>query len=246
MELLYVATFCVALISSLLSGAAGSGGSFVMAPYWLLAGFTPAQGAATGAFLALGIGAGSLTAFKGSEYLPRSRRFLWGLVAVTVITSMIGPFYLGRVSAEQFAPVLAILTLISTPFLFIPRDRLQFGIHTRRLGWLMITLVMLISSFVTSSVFSILITLLLVQVFKLSVLESTIIRRCIGLFQSFVIFMILMTLGNFLWQHALAGLIGAILGSYLGTSFAIARGERFAKWALALSGAIGSAALLFV
>lgn len=44
MELLFIATFLVAFISSILSGLAGGGGGFMMAPYWLIAGMTPAQG----------------------------------------------------------------------------------------------------------------------------------------------------------------------------------------------------------
>lgn len=36
MEFIYIATFFVALISSILSGMAGGGGGFIMAPYWLI------------------------------------------------------------------------------------------------------------------------------------------------------------------------------------------------------------------
>ena len=35
MDIIYLATFLVAFISSILSGVAGGGGGFVMSPYWL-------------------------------------------------------------------------------------------------------------------------------------------------------------------------------------------------------------------
>ena len=67
-------TFGVTFLTSILSGMAGGGGSFIMTPYWLIIGLTPAQGATTGAFTALGLGGGSLAAFRGSEHTPKNKR----------------------------------------------------------------------------------------------------------------------------------------------------------------------------
>lgn len=101
MELLYVATFLVALLSSLLSGAAGGGGGFIMAPYWLLAGLTPAQGATTGAFMALGMGGSSLAAFKGSGHMPaKSKRFIQVVLTITLLASVVGPFFLNSIQTH--------------------------------------------------------------------------------------------------------------------------------------------------
>ena len=64
MDIIYIATFFVAFISSILSGIAGGGGGFVMAPYWLISGMAPAQGATTGAFMATGMSISSVAAFE--------------------------------------------------------------------------------------------------------------------------------------------------------------------------------------
>ena len=64
MELTYIVTSLVAFTSSILSGIAGGGGGFIVAPYWLLIGMTPVQGATTGAFMAIGMGTSSLAAFR--------------------------------------------------------------------------------------------------------------------------------------------------------------------------------------
>lgn len=244
MELLYFATFAVAFISSILSGIAGSGGGFIMAPYWLLAGLTPAQGATTGAFMALGMGGSSLAAFRGSGHMPQNKKFVVTLLAMTFAASSIGPFFLQYISTEIFKPILAVLTLFSLPLLFINRKDIHLSRKSEIAGMFLLGALLLASSFITSSAFSIFIAIVLAQMFRLSTLQSTALRRLIGLVQSAVIFTVLVFLGNFLWPHALAGIIGGSLGSYIGTKFAIKKGERFAKYALALGATVSSLALL--
>lgn len=244
MELLYVATFVVAFISSVLSGMAGGGGGFIMAPYWLMSGMTPAQGATTGAFMALGMGGSSLAAFRGSGHMPTNKKLVVGLLVMTLLASAVGPFFLQHISVEAFKPILAILTIVSLPFLFINRKDIHISRQNKIVGLVLLGALLLASSFITSSAFSIFIAIVLAQTFKLSTLQSTVIRRLIGLVQSAVIFGVLVFLGNFLWPHALAGIIGGSLGSYIGTKFAIKKGEKFAKYALALGAIISSLALL--
>lgn len=245
MELIYIATFFVALVSSILSGAAGGGGGFIMAPYWLLAGLSPAQGATTGAFMALGMGGSSLAAFKGSEHIPnKSRKFISILLVMTLALSLIGPFFLNTFQAEGFKPLLAIFTLASLPVVFLNRKNKVFNRRNQAIGLGLLALLLLASSFITSSVFSILIAIVLSQLFDMSVLQGTVIRRQMGIIQSAVIFIVLVSLGNFVWQHALAGFSGGVIGSYIGTRFAIKRGETFAKYTLVGSAAISSILLL--
>lgn len=244
MELIYFATFVVAFLSSILSGIAGGGGGFIMAPYWLLSGMTPAQGATTGAFMALGMGGSSLAAFRGTGHMPHNKKFTIALVIMTLLTSAIGPFFLQRISVDVFKPILAILTIVSLPLLFISRKDIHISRRNKILGMGLLGVLLLASSFITSSAFSIFIAIVLSQVFRLSVLQSTALRRIIGLIQSAVIFGILLSLGNFLWPHAVAGIIGGSLGSYIGTKLAIKKGEKFAKYALTFGAIISSLALL--
>jgi len=243
MEFLPLATFFVAFISSILSGIAGGGGGFIMAPYWLIAGLTPAQGAATGAFMALGMGSGSLVAFRGTDYLTKHNKLVKFLLVMTLLTSLVGPFFLRMVSVEVFKPILALITLASLPFLFIKIPRLEAARKHHIVSLVALVLLSLASSFITSSAFSILTSVILLQIFRTSVLEATAIRRVTGIIQSAVIFIVLVSLGNFVWQHALAGITGGTLGSYLGTKFALKKGERFAKYALAIGAIIGVVAL---
>ena len=246
MELVYVATFIVAFISSILSGLAGGGGGFIMAPYWLLSGMTPAQGATTGAFMALGMGGSSLAAFRGSGHMPQNKKLVISLLIMTFIASAIGPFFLQRIDTEVFKPVLAILTIASLPLLFIKRKDIHISKQNETIGIVLLGALLLASSFITSSAFSIFIAIVLAQVFKLSILQSTALRRIIGIVQSAVIFGVLAWLGNFLWPHAIAGILGGALGSYIGTKLAIKKGEKFAKYALAVGAVTSSIALFFI
>ena len=244
MELLYLATFFVALVSSILSGIAGGGGGFIVAPYWLIAGLTPVQGATTGAFMALGMGGSSLAAFRGSDHMPRDKKLVWLLIVMTLVASAVGPFFLPHISVEVFKPILAVLTIASLPLLFIDRKDIKISKHSKNIGIVLLGILLLLSSFITSSAFSIMMAIVLSQMFSFGILQGTALRRLMGIVQSAVIFIILAALGGFVWQHALAGLAGGSIGSYFGTKFAIKKGEKFAKYALATGAIVGSLALL--
>lgn len=80
--------------------------------------------------------------------------------------------------------------------------------------------------------------------FNMSVLQMTALRRLIGIVQSVVLFIAFAVQGYFIWQHAIAAIIGGGLGSYIGTKYARKKGERFAKYALASMSLVGVLALL--
>lgn len=244
MDFIYLATFLVAFISSILSGIAGGGGGYLMAPYWLIAGMTPAQGATTGGFMAVGMGASSLAVFRKTDHFPRNKRLSIALTIITVIASIIGAITLTHIQTSSFKTILAIITILSIPMLFIDRSKIKLSKRYRNIGIVLLVVLLLASSIITSSAFSILIAISLSQLFNLSILQTTALRRLIGLVQSGVIFVVLALQGNFLLFHAIAAIIGGSLGSYLGTKFAIKKGENFAKYALAIGALIGAIALL--
>lgn len=244
MDFIYLATFLVAFTSSILSGIAGGGGGYLMAPYWLIAGMTPAQGATTGGFMAIGMGASSLAAFHKTDHFPRNKRLSTVLTIITVVASIIGALTLTHIQTSSFKTILAVITVLSIPMLFIDRSRIKLNKRYRNIGIAILILLLLVSSIITSSAFSILIAIGLSQLFNLSILQSTALRRLIGLVQSGVIFTILAPQGNLLVFHAIAAIIGGSIGSYLGTRLAIKKGESFAKYALAVGALIGAIALL--
>lgn len=244
MDILYIATFLVAFTSSILSGIAGGGGGFVMAPYWLISGMTPAQGATTGAFMATGMSISSVAAFRKTDHLPKDKRLLVILSAVTLAASILGAMLLPKIDIQAFKYTLAIITVAALPLLFIkPNIQQNYSKHGH-LGLTLTILLLVTGSIITSSAFSILLALTLMAFFNMSVLQMTALRRSLGIVQSIVLFVAFAVQGFFIWQHAIAGFIGGSIGSYIGTRYAIKKGETFAKYALGIMSLTGAAALI--
>jgi uncharacterized membrane protein YfcA len=164
---------------------------------------------------------------------------------VTFIFSIIGALILSDIDTNSFKNILAIITILSIPTIFIKRRSIKLRKSYQNISITLFMIVLFVSSIITSSAFSILITLGLVQIFNLTIIESTAMRRLIGAVQSVIIFSILAWQGNFLVFHAVAGIIGGTIGSYMGTRFAIKKGEDFAKYALAIGALLGAVALVW-
>lgn len=244
MDILYIATFFVAFISSILSGIAGGGGGFVMAPYWLISGMTPAQGATTGAFMATGMSISSVAAFRKTDHFPKNKKLLYILSTVTFIASIIGAIIVPKIDIQAFKYMLAVITILALPLLFIkPNTKHRLSKHSG-LGLALAILLLVIGSIITSSAFSILFALTLMTFLNMSVLQMTALRRLIGVVQSIVLFIAFAAQGYFIWQHGIAGFIGGSIGSYIGTKYAVKKGESFAKYALAIMSLVGAIALL--
>lgn len=215
-----------------------------MAPYWLISGMTPAQGATTGAFMATGMSISSVAAFRNTNHLPKNKRLFLILSAVALIASIIGAILVPKIDIQAFKYALAIITLSALPLLFIKLNEQHRFNKYGRLGLAPAILLLVIGSIITSSAFSILFALTLMAFFNMSVLQMTALRRSVGAVQSIVLFVAFAVQGFFIWQHAIAGFIGGSIGSYIGTKYAIKKGETFAKYALAIMSALGAIALL--
>lgn len=244
MDILYFVTFFVAFVSSILSGMAGGGGGFVMTPYWLVVGMTPAQGAATGAFMAVGMSTSSVAALRKTDHFPKDKRMMYVLVAVTLLASLLGAYVVPKIDMQVFRYALATITLLTLPLLLV-KPQIQHRLSKyKAVGFSIAVGLLIIGSIVTSSAFSILFAVTLMSFFNMSVLQMTALRRIVGVVQSSVLFVAFAVQGYFIWQYAVAGFIGGSVGSYIGTKYAIRKGESFAKYALIAMSLAGAVALL--
>lgn len=244
MEVAYVATFLVAFIASVLSGIAGGGVSFVTTPFWLVLGMSPAQGGATGAFMATGMSLSSVAAFRKSGHLPKDKKLFYILATVTLFASILGAMVVPKIDIEAFKAALAIITILAIPLLFIKPSAQHTLKKYKTVGLFLASLLMIIGSVIISGAFSILFTLTLVAFFGMSVLQTTAMKRLLFFVQSVVLLVGFALQGYFIWQHSIAGFCGGILGAYIGTKYAVKKGESFAKYALASMSLIGAVALL--
>jgi uncharacterized membrane protein YfcA len=245
MDILILATFLVALFSSLLSGLASGGGGFIMGPWWLVLGLSPAQAVACGSFTGTGMSLSSLHALRRGG-IRAHRRVSTITSIIAAVSALIASFLLPHINPSVFDVSIALLTIISLPLFFSRHSRLLAGsrsIMSERCGFVAIAVLLLLGSVLFSSGLSMLIALALPVFFGTSTLESAGIRRTMGIAQMSVL---LVSLHSFIvWPYALAGLIGGILGSYAGTHIAVKKGETLAKHALS-AGAVVSALVLLL
>lgn len=244
MDLLVPITFIVALLSSVLSGMAGVGGGLIMQPYWLLVGLSPAQAVANSSLMIFGISGGALAAFQKTKYLPGHKKLIILLAGITVVASVIGAIVLPHFETNSFKPILAGMTIVAVPLLFINTSKLFSSKHRTQIGIALFGILIIASSITFSSTFWILIAIMFPTLFSLSVLQSTVIRRIMGLIQAIILFALLAIGGHFVWTYAVVGIIGAFIGSYIGTRVAITHGDTFARYALAAVALISAIALL--
>ena len=215
-----------------------------MAPYWLISGMTPAQGATTGAFMATGMSISSATAFRNTDHFPKDKTLLYTLAFVAFIASILGAIILPKMDIQTFKYLLAITTLAALPLLYVKPSTKHLLSVNRRSGFGLAIGSLIVGSIITSSAFSLLFTLTLMAFFNMSVLQMTALRRLVGIVQSIVLFTALALQGYFIWQHAIAGFIGGSIGSYIGTKYAVIKGESFAKNSLMIISLAATIALL--
>lgn len=215
-----------------------------MSPYWLIVGMTPAQGSATGAFMATGMSISSVAAFRKTDHFPKDKKLLYVLSITALVSSIIGAIIVSKIDTQAFKYLLATINIAALPLLFIKLNvKHRLSKHSD-LGLVFAILLLIIGSIVTSSAFSILFALTLVAFFNMSVLRMTALRRLVGVVQSTVLFVTFTAQGYFVWQQAIAGFIGGTIGSYIGTKYAVNKGESFAKYALTLMSLAGAIVLL--
>lgn len=244
MDILYLVTFIVTFIASILSGIAGGGVGFVTTPFWLAIGLSPAQGGAAGAFMSTGMSISAITAFRKSGHFPKDKKLLTILSITTLLAAILGVIIVPTIDINLFKYTLAVITILALPLLFIKsRHPFHFGKHPR-IGITLAILLLVVGSIITSSVFSILFTIVLMAFFGLSVLQTTAMKRLLYFVQSVVLLVGFTISGYLVWQHAVAGFLGGTLGAYIGTKYAVKKGETFAKYALAATSLAGAIILL--
>ena len=244
MDLTFLVVFVTTFVASILSGIAGGGVSFVTTPFWLVIGMTPAQGGAAGAFMATGMSLSSVAAFRKSGHLPKDKKLFYILSAVTFVASILGVLIVPKIDIEILKTLLAIITILAIPLLFLKPNTKYTLERYRGVGVFLAALLMAVGSVIISGAFSILFTLTLVAFFSMSVLQTTAMKRLLFFVQSVVLLIGFTIQGFLLWQPALAGFLGGILGAYIGTKYAVKKGEAFAKYALATMSLLGSIVLL--
>jgi uncharacterized protein len=244
MELL-VLTFFVWLGLSVFSGMAGGGGGFIAIPYFIALGMPPAVALATARFGGLGTAFGSITAFTGKGLIDR--KYMWAFMAICFVTAVIASFIIPQIDADIFKKVIGALLLVMIPTLFIQNQALQPGSRSQRwifAGFVLFTLVSFLQGLFGTGL-AVILNLILMFLFGMDALRAAATKRVAQMVLTAVSCALLAFQGLVVWSYGLVALVGAIIGTYIGTRIAIKKGTHFVKLMLAAFMALSGVALLF-
>lgn len=232
--LLILITFLVTLGISILSGISGGGGGFIMTPYLIFIGMSPAQAIATGKFGAIGSTVGSLTAFKGKGLIHK--KIIIPLVIITVIVSVIAALLIPHINSTLFQIVIGALLILMIPTLFLKFKPAHYStVGKKHIGVLysIYTLIAFLQAALASGIATF-INLLFIYGFGLRPLEANATKRGVQAIQAVLVGFITALQGLvFIW-YAVAAVVGSSIGSFIGSKLAIKGGDTTVKFGLAI------------
>jgi uncharacterized membrane protein YfcA len=228
----------------MLSGMSGGGGGFITIPYFLFIGMAPANALATAKLGGVGMSLGSMTALKGKGLVHK--KLVYKFMAITVVCSLISAWLIPRLDPALFQKTIGAFLLLLSPTLFINKAAFQPGERSKKwisVGFVLYTVFSFLQTLIGTGMGSILV-LVLMFAFGLGTLESNATKRVAQSVQSLILFVLLSLQGLVIWAHGIAGLLGCIIGSHIGTHIAMKKGTRFVKVMLAVVMVTSGIALL--
>jgi uncharacterized membrane protein YfcA len=237
--------FVVVLLATIFSGMSGGGGGLVIVPFLIAVGLTPQQAIATTKFSGIGFSLGGIAAFKKKSF--NNPLLLTYMVILAVLISLAVPALFKALSGNVFQVAIGILMIALVPVTLFSNQGLK-NITTspgRKIaGGILLSVTFLLQGVFSSGV-GLLNNLVLMSFFGLKALEANAIQRVAALALNGFIVITLVTATNFIvWQFAVAGILAAFVGGFIGSHIALRKGERFAKYLLAIFMLIAGVLLL--
>ncbi len=224
--------FAVTFVASILSGITSGGGGYVVTPLLIAVGLTPQQSIATVKLWALGIDSGSIAAYRG--YPVKHKRTSIFLIITGVVVALISAKAIRSIGNHHLQLTMGILNLAMIPLLFIKHHEIKSRTRNflyQGFGWALILILMLLQGIFASGV-GILINVLLIAVFGIPVLETTLIKRKFSLISDVIIFALLIGSGLINYKLGIIMAVAGLAGGFIGSKIAVTEGEKFARYAL--------------
>jgi uncharacterized membrane protein YfcA len=230
-----VAVFFLSLGAGSFSGMAGGGGGFITLPILIALGLSPQQAVATNKMASFGLNAGSVAAFRSKAFA--NPKLLSFFMVLAVLISLTVPYIFKSLSGKHFQLILGAVILAMIPLIMSEKEGLQQHAVSRAkkiIGAFLMGLVLFLQGVFSGGMGS-LNTVLLIYFFGLSALQASAMRRVITLsLNIFIVLALILTTHFIVYKLAFAGMAGGLIGGYTGARLAILRGEKFAKYALAV------------
>lgn len=217
----------VAFVMSVMSGATGGGGGFILTPIMIFLGLTPAQAIANGKFGSLAVTVGSLAGLRGHRV--SSKKLVWVMVAMSIVLGLIIPRIIVTIESDTYQLVLGVLLMVLSPFIVYKK----LGHHTKKVTSKnkAIGLVLIFGSMFLVGVFSgglgIFMNIAMMGFLGMDALDASVTKRLSQLVLSSVIIAGLLTSGLFIANVIIVSLIANSLGGFVGGKVAIKKGSEF-------------------
>jgi uncharacterized membrane protein YfcA len=227
--------FMVVFLSTIFSGMSGGGGGLIIVPFLIAVGLSPQQAIATTKFSGIGFSLGGIAAFKKKSF--NNPRLLIFLIILAILISLVVPALFNALSGDAFQIAIGLLMILLVPVTLSDKHGLKTvkTSNSRKFfGGILLSFTLLLQGVFSSGV-GLLNNLVLMSFFGLKALDANAIQRVAALaLNAFIVVSLIVATNFIVWQYAFAGIVAATFGGYVGSRIALQKGERFAKYALAI------------
>lgn len=234
----------VAFVMSILSGATGGGGGFILTPLMIFLGLSPAQAVANGKFGGLSVTVGSLAGLRGHKVSNRRLVILLALIAFVI--GLIAPKIIVEIDAEIYEKILGVLMIFLSPLIVykkVGHATKKLSKKHEALGFLLIITSMFLVGIFSGGV-GIFINIAMMGFLGMSSLDASVTKRFSQLVLNATIIIGLIGSGLFLWKVILVNVVVNGFGGYVGGKVALKRGAGFVSTLIAITAFLSGIALL--
>jgi len=224
-----VATF----ITAFLSGIAGGGAGFINTPLLIFLGLSPAQAVATGKITGLSTSIASLTGMR--KVLRSSKAERVTIISIAFVIGLLAPLVIKNLNAGIYKHLLGGLLLLMIPVMLLKRKAAQSPPLNRLqqcTGYSLLAGALALQA-VFSAGMGTLVNIILMTMFGMTALEASALKRYSQVVLNVVIVVGVLFAHLIVWQIALFGIGSSAAGAYLGSKFALKKGDEFVVWILA-------------
>lgn len=221
--------YCVVgFFLSIFTGIAGGGGGFIMTPFAIFLGLSPAQAVTSGKFNGLAATLGGLSGMRG-DVRKVNRQYLLLCCSIALVAGIGAPFIIKSLDQDVYKKLLGTLILLLIPVIW--KKKVGIKTHHTNKPRILIGSIATGTSFVLLGTFSggmgTLVNVSLMHFFQLPAAEAIILKRWSQILLNVAIILGLLGSGLILWKVAAASILFTSTGSYIGGRIAIKKGNIF-------------------
>ncbi len=240
-----VGVFVMSLLVGGFSAMSGSAGGIVMTPFFIWLGLTPQQTIATGKFASFGLSIGAITAFR-KKVVKEKRSILVAVIVLSILIGIVSAYTFQRVGNATLQKLIGVFMLLMIPAVWgenAGTRRKRVSKFRLRLGYVALAGVLFIQGVFGGGVGTIL-SVVFILFFGTTAIEANMLQRIATLLLNSVIVLLILHTSLIVFDYGTAALIGALIGGFAGSKFALKKGEKFAKVMLMAFMAIAGVALI--